>query len=83
MFSKELFALLTEVIQSWQVIAVTVALVAYTFLVNYVARSYHRPRSISKTKPQKLKAAAVTNAGPKVASDTEDTNQALGLEESK
>jgi hypothetical protein len=42
MFSAEIKKLLVEVITSWQVIAVTVVLVIYVFLVNYVARIYHR-----------------------------------------
>jgi len=55
MFSKELSELLIQVIKSWQVIAVTVALVLYMYLVSYAARRYHRPRSVSKSKPQKVK----------------------------
>jgi hypothetical protein len=58
MFSKELTELILQVIKSWQVIAVTVALVLYIYLVNYVARSYHRPHSVSKSKPKKVKSAS-------------------------
>ena len=83
MFPRELIELLFQVIQSWQVIAITIALVAYMFLVNYVARSYHRPRAVSKTKPKKLKAAEVVKSGPNVAADNTDSNEALGLEEVK
>jgi hypothetical protein len=43
MFSGELISLLKQVISSWQVIAVSVALVLYIFLVSYVARTYKRP----------------------------------------
>jgi Na+-transporting methylmalonyl-CoA/oxaloacetate decarboxylase gamma subunit len=57
MFSKELTELLLQVIKSWQVIAVTIALIVYMYLVGYVARSYHRPRSVSKSKPKKAKSA--------------------------
>jgi len=57
MFSQELKELLIQVIQSWQVIAVTIALVFYMYLVGYVARSYRRPRSVSKSKPKKAKPA--------------------------
>ena len=56
MFSDGLKAILLQVITSWQVIAVTLALVLFIYLVNYVARSYHRPR-LSKSKPQKVKKA--------------------------
>ena len=81
MFPKELMDLLFQVIKSWQVLAVTVVLVAYMFLVSYVARRYHRPRSVSRVKPQKTKAAAVLKAGPTETSDKTDSNEALGLEE--
>ena len=72
MFNAEVRKLLIEVISSWQVWVVTVVLVLYVFLVNYVARLYHRPSgfgfpSRSKSKPE---AAA---AGPEV--------DELGLEE--
>jgi hypothetical protein len=77
MFSKELMYLLLQVIKSWQVIAVTIAIILYMFFVSYVARIYHRPRSVSKTKARK-KAAA----GPEeVTSSGADTNDELGLEE--
>jgi len=55
MFSKELTELFIQVIESWQVIAVTIALVVYMYLVGYVARRYHRPHSVSKSKPRKVK----------------------------
>jgi len=57
MFSKELSELIVNVIMSWQVIVITIALVLYICLVNYVARSYRRPRSVSKSKPKKVKPA--------------------------
>jgi flagellar biosynthesis/type III secretory pathway M-ring protein FliF/YscJ len=84
MTSKEIMPLLLQVIKSWQVIAVTVAIVLYMFLVSYVARTYHRPRAVSKNKPQKKKtAAAVAAAAPEeVVSSSADTNEELGLEES-
>jgi len=65
MFSKEMVELFIQVIHSWQVIAVTIALVLYMYLVGYVARRYHHPRSVSKSKPKKVKSAA-----PKEASET-------------
>ena len=55
MFSKELTELLLQVITSWQVIAVTIGLVLFMSLVSYVARRYHRPASVSKSKPKKVK----------------------------
>jgi hypothetical protein len=81
MFPKELMDMLFHVIKSWQVLVITVALVAYIFLVNYVARTYRRPRSVSKSKPRKMKAAAVAKSGPKMTPDNADSNESLGLEE--
>ncbi|MDR2922751.1 MAG: hypothetical protein LBU85_05355 [Treponema sp.] len=45
--------LLFQVIKSWQVIAVSVALILYMSLVSYAARTHHKPASVSKTKPKK------------------------------
>jgi len=53
MFSDELRNLLFQVIKSWQVIAVTIAVVLYISLVNYAARAHHKPVSVSKLKPKK------------------------------
>jgi len=58
MFSMELKELLPQIITSWQVIVISIALVLYMWLVNYVARTYHRPRFISKSKPKRKKAEA-------------------------
>jgi hypothetical protein len=77
MISKDMMDLIIQVIKSWQVIAVTITIVLYIFLVNYVARLYHRPRSVSKSKPQKAK---VTKA-PKEAAKKQDGNAELGLVE--
>ncbi|MDR0583061.1 MAG: hypothetical protein LBG57_01745 [Treponema sp.] len=77
-FSKEIVALLLQVVTSWQVIAVTLAVLIYMSLVSYVARTRHRPRSISRNKPKKKEAAA----GPEeVTGSGSDTNEELGLEE--
>jgi hypothetical protein len=73
--SKELFDLVIQVIKSWQVLAVTGALILYIFLVSYVARLHHRPRQSFK-KAQKTKAASEAAAAPEETSDDE-----LGLEE--
>jgi hypothetical protein len=62
MFSKELTELLLQVIKSWQVIVVTIALVLYMCLVNYVARRYHHPHSVSKSKPKKVKPPPKTDS---------------------
>lgn len=79
MFSKTMLPMLLEVISSWQVIAVTIAIVIYMSLVSYVARSHHRPRP-SKSRPKKKKAEAA--AGPEeVSAAGSDANDELGLEE--
>ena len=81
MVSDELMELLIQVVKSWQVIAITVALVLYMFLVNYVARTYHRPSYVSKSRPQKSKKKAVSAAKPAKKSEKESTNDELGLSE--
>ena len=81
MFSKEFFDLLAQLIKSWQVIVVSVALVIYIYIVSYVARSYHRPRVRKvKVKPKKVKSEPV-EAGPEETESGPDTNDELGLEE--
>ena len=81
MFTKEVFDLLIQVIKSWQVIAVTIAIILYMSLVSYAARAYRRPRGVSKTKPRR-KRAEIAAAGPEeVTSSSSDVNEDLGLEE--
>ena len=70
--------MLIQVIGSWQVWAVTVVLVLYVFLINYVARLYNRSRRsrmpflpIPKAKKSGAESPLV------VSSDSDD----LGLEE--
>jgi hypothetical protein len=63
MFSPELRELLTQVIKSWQVIAVSVALVFYIWLVKYVSRRYHRPH-MSRSKPKRAKKTKEKAAKP-------------------
>jgi hypothetical protein len=79
MFSKEVLALLTEVITSWQVIAITVALVIYLNIVFYVSRAYHRPR-MKLSEKIKFKKKSKTAAGPAEEATTGATDD-LGLEE--
>jgi hypothetical protein len=54
MFSPEVRELLIQVIKSWQVIAVSLVLVLYIYLVKYVSRRYHRPR-MSRSKPKRAR----------------------------
>jgi hypothetical protein len=80
MFSKEVVGLLLQVVTSWQVIAVTIAIVLYMSLVSYVSSAYRRPRAVSKNKPKKQKPEAL--AGPEEVTTTgANSNEELGLEE--
>jgi hypothetical protein len=83
MFSEELVNLLLQVVKSWQVIVITIAMILYLFLVTYVARTYHRPRFVSKTRPKKPKVKAAPAPKPKAkeSSGGENANEELGLEE--
>lgn len=83
MFSKEVIALLKEVISSWQVIAISVALIFYLNIVFYAARAYHAPKINFKNKISfKRKKSKTENAldGEEIAPDSKQTDE-LGLEE--
>jgi hypothetical protein len=77
MFSGELMGILKQVVTSWQVITVSVALVLYMFLVSYVARTYKRPRGPS------FEGRIKKNAPPPVGEPDLETsdNDDLGLVE--
>ena len=78
MFSGGILDLTMQLISTWQVIAVTVALVLYMFLIKYVAQPYHRPRSVSKTKARKAKTSAKKEKKEKpVDTDSEE----IGMQE--
>ena len=79
MLSREMMHLLSQVIGSWQVLTVTIVLVIYIFLVNYVARSYHRPRVAAKFKLPTIKKPKKANPTEEI--ETTDDNDELGLEE--
>jgi hypothetical protein len=57
----EITDMLIQVITTWQVIAVTVVVILYFFLVSYVAKLYRRARSpgVSRTKRRKAASAPV------------------------
>ncbi|MDR0443226.1 MAG: hypothetical protein LBH44_07470 [Treponema sp.] len=80
-FSPEVLELLKQVITSWQVIAVTIAVILYIYIVSYAARSYRRPRAIKKPKIKLKKVKAASVAGPEEAGQGTNTNEELGLEE--
>jgi len=76
MFSGGVGSVLKHVVTSWEVIVVTLAFILYVFIVNYVARSYHRPRAAKKLTVKKKKAPpAETFETPPSSTDE------LGLEE--
>ena len=84
MFSRELRGLILQVLTSWQVIAVTVAVFFYFFLVNYTAR-LHRVRSVSlPSKPKRKKKEKEKTASEDEGAELseEAVNDELGLEES-
>ena len=75
MFTDELINLLLQVIKSWQVIAVTIALLLYMSMVNYVLRAHHKPASVSKTKPKKQKKPKDAKSDAKKPAEPEITNE--------
>ena len=82
MFSKEFLDLLVQLIKSWQVIAVSIVLVIYLYIVSYTARSYHRPRAAKKITLKKTKKAKPEpSQGPEETESGHNTNDELGLEE--
>jgi len=90
MFTEEVIAMLKKVISSWQVIAVTIAIVFYLNIVFYTAKSYHRPRAkpSEKIKINKKKSEpepVLPDAGDTEADSDSDSNSNadLGLEESE
>jgi len=82
MFPGGIVALLKQVITSWQVIAVTLGFILYVFIVNYVARSHHRTRTVKKLSfaKKKSKPAAAASGIDEVPSSS-NSNDELGLEE--
>lgn len=83
MFSKEFFELLIQIFKSWQVIAVTIGLIIYFWIVSYTAKSYRRPRAKKvKVKVKRAKdLAPAGDSGPEETYDSIDSNDELGLEE--
>jgi hypothetical protein len=72
MFKGEIFQLIRQVVTSWQVIAVSIALILFLNLVFYTAREYHSPR-VKKVKVKKKKPEAApppeTEAEPEIIED--------------
>jgi hypothetical protein len=77
-----LVQLLKLVISSWQVLAVTVAIVIYFSIVSYASRSHHRSRPVKKPKVKKKKETpAEAIAGPETTESDENHVDDLGIEE--
>ena len=74
-----LFDLLKQVISSWQVIFITVAIIIYLSLVFYVARLYHNRSFRSLSKPKKARRSK--KAAPEQVQVATDDEENLGLEE--
>jgi Na+-transporting methylmalonyl-CoA/oxaloacetate decarboxylase gamma subunit len=79
MYSGSFAGLAIQVIQSWQVIVITITLVAFMYLIGYVSRSYRRPRSVSKSKPKKAKAPKEQKTTSPEGSGESSSNDELGL----
>jgi hypothetical protein len=72
-------SVLIQVIQSWQVLAVTGVLIVYFFLVSHAARGRHRPNAPARTRaPGKKKKRPAAIGEPDV--ETPEGND-LGLTE--
>jgi cell division protein YceG involved in septum cleavage len=83
MFSKDIMEMLIQVLKSWEVLFVTVGLVIYIFIVNYVSRSYRRPRvkREKKIKVKKSEPVAETIEEDEDGGSIDNSNDELGLEE--
>jgi len=81
MFPEGIWPLLLEVIKSWQVIFITIVIILFIFLVNYVSRTYHRPKSVSKSKPQKIKTQKPKKPSKQEKEAEDNSNEALGLDD--
>jgi len=75
--------LVKKVLMSWQVIAVTIAIIIYFFIVSYTARTYHHPKSSKKPKVKTSKKKNADNAPVLDSSESADSssNDELGIEE--
>jgi len=81
-----LIELVKNVVTSWQVIVVTLAILIYFLIVTQAAKAYRRPSAMKNLKPKNLfkkkeKPAEAAAAGPEVSeSDTNHVDD-LGIEE--
>jgi flagellar biosynthesis/type III secretory pathway M-ring protein FliF/YscJ len=77
-----LIELLKQVLVSWQVLAVTAAIVIYFFIVSYAARSHRRSRPAKKPKVKKKKETPTESIlGPETTESDANHVDDLGIEE--
>jgi len=82
MFSKEFLELLIEVITSWQVIGITIALLLFLKVVFNAAKAYRRPKTKAAGKMKFKFRKPKSNAGDSAEIIHEDNGKdELGLEE--
>jgi len=68
--------MLIQVVSSWQVLAVTVVLVIYISIVNYVARlQHHSSHKPTIRKPRRKKAEAATSPEAEELGLEEESNE--------
>jgi hypothetical protein len=80
MESLTITQLLALVFKSWQVYAVTAAIIFYLYLISLVSRSNRRPKRAKKVKVAKRREKTMPS-GPEEAISGADTNEELGIEE--
>ena len=80
MFEKEIFQLIKQVVTSWQVIVVTIALILYLNIVFSAAKAYRLPK-MGKITLKKKKKKETVEVTPDVSDEEGDVNEDLGLEE--
>ncbi|MDR2543239.1 MAG: hypothetical protein LBC80_07310 [Treponema sp.] len=73
-----LFSLIKQVITSWQVIFITIAVLLFISAVQHVSRSYHRPKVVRE---KKIKIKKVKEKKTSAKTEKESDNDDLGLEE--
>ncbi|MCL1958289.1 MAG: hypothetical protein FWF68_01670 [Spirochaetes bacterium] len=82
MYPGGLYALIKDVISSWEVIAVTLAMLLFIKIVFYVSSSYRKPIAIKKMiKKKKPKPEPAAAANPEESQGGDSSNNELGLEE--
>jgi hypothetical protein len=78
---KELWNLVVQLLTSWQVIAVTVVVFFYFFLVSYVSRLRYKSRPPSNTRPRKAKKVPRKETPTAAEEELADAGDDLGIEE--